>query len=313
MPRFIEVRRRPTILAVDDTRANLVAIEAVLARDFDLRLADSGAKAIELLQQRPDVDVVLMDVQMPVMDGFEAARRIKQLAGCADLPIVFITAVFHEDPYVKRGYEVGGVDYFTKPFDPELLRLKMSIYASFRQRAAMLRERELHLRETEELVEAGRKLGAVLESLPVGVLIADVDGRICQTNEEVSRIFRATEVVAQDAYGELLGWWATDGHDALKRPGGPLARAVGAGESTNNALLTIRCFDGVEKTILASASPLRGLERQIVGAVIIIKDTSESRRLEEDLEQRVARLVAISVELEQTLDARRDRDRRGDG
>ena len=305
--------RRPVILAVDDTRANRVALDAVLARDFDLRLADSGAKAIELLEQAHDVDVVLMDVQMPVMDGYEAALRIKQLPGCHDLPIVFITAVYNEDPYIKRGYEVGGVDYFTKPFDPELLRLKMTIYASFRQRAAMLREREHHLRETEELLEAGRKLGAVLESLPVGVLIADVDGRICQTNEEVSRIFRATDVVAQDAYGEMLGWWATNGRDALKRPGGPLARAVGAGESTHSEVLTIRCFDGVSKTIVASASPLRALEGRIVGAVIIIKDTSESRKLEEDLEKRVARLVALSVELEQTLDAQRTRDRRGDG
>ncbi len=109
--------RKPTILAVDDTRGNLVALEAVLDSDYDLVLADSGAKAIEILQHRNDVAVVLMDVQMPVMDGFEAARRIKELPNCHGLPIVFITAVFNEDPYVKRGYEVGGVDYFTKPFD----------------------------------------------------------------------------------------------------------------------------------------------------------------------------------------------------
>ena len=64
-----------------------------------------------------------------------------------DIPIVFITAVYHEDPYVKRGYEAGGIDYFTKPFDPDLLRLKMAIYSSFRERAEVLqRARASHPR-----------------------------------------------------------------------------------------------------------------------------------------------------------------------
>src|SRR4051794_34463613 len=159
--------RKSTILAVDDTPANLVALEAVLDRDFDLVFAESGAKAISILEQRADIVVVLMDVQMPIMDGYEAARRIKKLRGYEDVPIIFITAVYHEDPYVKRGYEAGGVDYFSKPFDPDLLRLKLGIYSSFRQKAEVLKERERHLRETEELLKAGRKLTGVLESLPV--------------------------------------------------------------------------------------------------------------------------------------------------
>src|SRR5688572_22590742 len=108
--------KKPSILAVDDTPLNLVALEAVLERDFDLVPAESGARAIEILQQRSDIVVILMDIQMPIMDGYEAATRIKKIPGCQEIPIVFITAVYHEDPYVKRGYEVGGVDYFTKPF-----------------------------------------------------------------------------------------------------------------------------------------------------------------------------------------------------
>src|SRR6185437_15339466 len=130
--------------------------------------------------------------------------------------------------FVKRGYAVGGVDYFTKPFDPELLRLKMGIYSAFRQRAAVLREREQHIRETEELLTAGRKLSAVLESLPVGILIADGEGRICQSNDEVARICKASSAIENDDYGELLRWW-TSGGDALKRDDSPLARALHAG------------------------------------------------------------------------------------
>jgi CheY-like chemotaxis protein len=296
---------KPTILAVDDTPANLIALESVLDRDFVLVFADSGAKAIEIAQTRHDLAVILMDVQMPIMDGFEAAARIKQIPGCEGIPIVFITAVYREDPYVKRGYEAGGVDYFTKPFDPELLRLKMTIYSSFRQKAAILKEREDRIRETEELWKAARKLSAVFESLPVGILVSDTEGRIFQTNDEVSRICRATAVMNHGAYGDVLDWWTSEGQ-TLKAPHGPLARALETGTSSHNERMRIRCFDGTTKTVLASASPLYGIDRKIVGAVIVLKDTTASRQIEDELETRIARLVSLGVELEQGLaDARR--------
>jgi CheY-like chemotaxis protein len=293
------VSRKPTILAVDDTPANLITLEAVLDRDFTLRFATSGFEAVEIMSGAPDIDVILMDLQMPGMDGFEAASRIKKLPGCEEVPIVFITAVYSEDPHIKRGYAAGGVDYFTKPFDPELLRLKMGIYASFRQRSAVLRERERQLKETEELLEAGRKLSALLENLPVGVLIADVDGRICQSNEQVSRIWKSVDAIKHDRYGELLGWWDGSGH-ALKTPGGPLASAL-EGKSCHNEARRIVCIDGTSKSVLMSASPLLGLDRQIVGAVIVIQDVSETKAIEAELENRITRLVSLGVELEQSI------------
>src|SRR6185312_3081099 len=108
---------RSRVLAVDDVPANLVALEAVLGRKYELVGAKSGAEALEILGRDQSFDVILMDLQMPKMDGYEAAVRIKQLAGCEDIPLIFITAVFNEDPQIKRGYEVGAIDYFTKPFD----------------------------------------------------------------------------------------------------------------------------------------------------------------------------------------------------
>jgi CheY-like chemotaxis protein len=292
--------RKSTILAVDDIPANLVAIEAVLDGDFTLVFASSGPEAIEIVKARSDIDVILMDLQMPTMDGFEAAERIKALPGCKDIPIVFITALYREDPHVKRGYQVGGVDYFTKPFDPDLLKLKMGIYASFRQKAAVLKEREDHLIATEELVKAGRKLSAVLESLPVGILIADISGRVCQSNDEVSRICKATSAIEHDAYGEMLGWW-TSGGEQIKDPDGPLARALKSGQSSASAPLVIRCFDGSPKLVAASASPLFGTAGQVVGAVIVIKDVSESKQIEEELQTRVANLVSMGIAIEESI------------
>ena len=288
--------RKPVILAVDDTPANLVALEAVLEIDFDLRFAKSGTEAIAKLQAAHDVDVILMDIQMPVMDGLEAAARIKKLPGCEEIPIVFITAVYNEDPHVKRGYAAGGVDYFTKPFDPDLLRLKMGIYASFRQRVA---ERERQLKATEEILQAGRKLSLFLESLPVGVLISDVDGRICQANEEVSRICKSVDQIKNDAYGTLLGWWDAGGH-LLKDRGGPMERAL-RGKTSHNEVLQIRCVDSSTKSVFMSASPLLGVEGQIVGAVIVIQDVTEPKRIELELEDRITRLVSEGVKLEHTI------------
>jgi CheY-like chemotaxis protein len=290
--------RKPKVFIVDDKPANHLALAAVLEEDHDLRFANSGPEAIEMLERSPDVDVILMDVHMPEMDGFECALRIKKTERIRDIPIIFVTAVYQDDPFVKRGYEVGGIDYFSKPLDPEILRMKVAAYAGLHLREQVVRERELHIRETEELLRVGRKLSALLESLPVGVLMADVDGRVCQSTDTAQRILRA-DPSDDDAYGELLGWWDSSGQ-MIKNENGPLARALRSAETTHSEPLSIRCLDGTRKTILASVSPLHGLERRIVGAVILIRDVTEAKKIEEDLAQRVTKLIGLGVELEES-------------
>ncbi len=291
--------RKVKVLAVDDMPANLVALEAVLNTEYSLILANSGQEAIELARQNPDIGIILMDLQMPGMDGFEAAAQLKQMECCKEVPIIFITAIYKEEAFVKRGYEVGAVDYFSKPFDPEILKMKVKIYSSFSQKAAYLKEREKQILESEELLKAGRKLSSVLETLPVGVLIADVEGRICQTNETVSRIFKTAEYSDSDSYGSILGWWDAEGQ-LIKDQQGPLFRAIHQGISSHNELIRIRCIDGTVKMILGSASPLRALDDHIVGAVIVIQDFTEPKKIELDLEERINKLVSIGLSFEQT-------------
>jgi response regulator RpfG family c-di-GMP phosphodiesterase len=290
---------KPNVLAVDDTPANLLSLEAVLENDYNVVRASSGVEAISILGRRRDIDVILMDVHMPGMDGFATASRIKKMEDCQDIPIIFVTAVYREDPYVRQGYEAGGIDYFGKPYDPDILRLKVGIYASFRQRANILKERERNVRESEELLRVGRKLSRVLESLPVGVLITDLQGRICQMTEEVSRIFKSIKPSHADAYGEILGWWNAEGH-ATKDRLTSLAAALHEGKASHSEPVEVVCFDGTTKTILVSTSPLRGLNEEIVGAVILVQDHTETKRIEEDLEHRVARLIGLGMEIEQS-------------
>jgi len=227
---FRRLPRRPNVLAVDDKRPNLLALQAVLEDGCNIVFAHSGSDAINLLREgRQSIDLILMDVQMPGLDGFETAAAVKQIGGCENIPIIFVTAVFTEDPFIKKGYQAGGIDYFCKPFDPDVLRMKIAVYASYRLQDELLRARERSVRESEELLRVGRKLSLLLEGLPIGVLIADVEGRICQTTEEVTRILGALLPVADDAYGEILGWWDASGR-MIKHSGGPLARAISRGK-----------------------------------------------------------------------------------
>ena len=288
---------KPRVLAVDDAPGNLVALDAVLGETYDLVRASSGAEAIAILEKDPDYDVILMDVQMPGMDGYETAERIKKMPSCVEIPLVFITAVYSEDPHVKRGYEVGAMDYFTKPFDPDLLRLKLEVYASFHRRSRLLRAKEQQLRESEGLVRAGRKLAAVLDDLPVGVIIVDAEGRAFQANEEALRTLESVEAVENDAYGELLGWWSKN-ESLLKEGRSPVARAVETGESVRNEVVLLPCVDGTKKGFLISASPLKRLNGGIVGAVIVLQDMAERKKVLADLEERVARLVSLGVDFD---------------
>ena len=294
-----ERRRKPRVLVVDDKPANHLALAAVLENECDLLFALSGAEALEVLQAQAPVDVVLMDVHMPEMDGFETVKRIKAIDALREIPVVFVTAVYQDDPFVKRGYEVGGIDYFSKPFDPEILRVKVAAYASLRIKAELLRQRELHIRESEEVLRVGRRLATVLETLPVGILIADVDGRICQATETVADILNYKDQLRTDLYGDMLGWWESTGQ-MIKDPKAPLARAL-KGESSHGKPMLMQCFDGNVKTVLVSASPLRGLEGKMVGAVVLICDLTEAKQMEASLAQRVASLISLGVELEESV------------
>ncbi len=287
------------ILVVDDNQNNLIAMEAVFSgTQYKLIEATSGIEALAMFDVHDDIALVLLDVQMPEMDGYETASRMKARPDCAEVPIIFITAYYREDPFVKKGYASGAVDYFGKPFDPDLLKMKVDIYASFRQKTFLLKEREKRVKETEELLRAGRKLAGTFEKLTVGILISDRDGKIFQCNDFASRLFNADEAEGTDHYGEILNWWDKNGA-IIKEEDGPLKRALAQGVSTHNQTVQVRCLDGAIKSLVVSASPLVESKGRIMGAVIILQDLSETRKIEKDFEQKVSQLISVNIELEQ--------------
>lgn len=288
--------RRANVLAVDDKPANLITLDAVLGADFNVIRASSGPHAISILESRQDVDVILMDVQMPIMDGFETASCIKGMEGCQDIPIVFITAVYNEDPFIKQGYKAGAVDYFGKPFDPEILKLKVGIYASFTQKAHMLKERDRRIRETEALLHTGRKLSRSFERFKAGVIVTDRQGRVVHTTQEALDLWNDLAPAQRYAEGTVLGWWRRDGTLLGARPD-PLARALDHCETCLDAHLEIPCADRAPRSILCCAAPLRDLDGGLVGAALVVHDATERRQIESDLETHIHRLASAGAEL----------------
>lgn len=133
---------RPRVLMVDDRPDNLMTLAAVLEPlDAELVPARSGEEALRYLLG-DEFAVIVMDVQMPGLDGFETARLIKQRERTRHIPVVFLTAISGEPEHHLRGYEVGAVDYVYKPFAPEILRAKVRVFVELWQRGATI-ERQL--------------------------------------------------------------------------------------------------------------------------------------------------------------------------
>ena len=140
------------ILLVDDREENLIALEAILSSlDQELVRATSGEEALKALLT-DEYSVILLDVVMPSMDGFETARDIKRRKKTRDIPIIFLTAVNSDPDYAFRGYAAGAVDFIAKPFDPWVLRAKVSVFVELHHKNRQLREQAALLREQAALL-----------------------------------------------------------------------------------------------------------------------------------------------------------------
>jgi CheY-like chemotaxis protein len=142
------------ILLVDDQPKNLLALSALLdSPDVNLVKANSGKEALRCLLSQ-DFAVILLDVQMPEMDGFETAMLIRQRVRSQHTPIIFITALNRDDIHVERGYSLGAVDYLLKPFAPEILKSKVAVFVELFKKTQLLKNQATLLEAANEKLEA---------------------------------------------------------------------------------------------------------------------------------------------------------------
>jgi len=129
---------KATILIVDDTPTNIQLLNSMLREQYKVKAATNGEKALKIAQTEPQPDIILLDIMMPEMDGYEVCRQLKASPLTAAIPVIFITAKSSiEDE--QQGFALGAVDYITKPFNPDIVKTRVST-----QLAIYLQQRKLH-------------------------------------------------------------------------------------------------------------------------------------------------------------------------
>ncbi|GAB1542462.1 response regulator [Scytonema sp. NUACC21] len=265
------------VLLVDDHPENLLALEAILdSLGQNLVRATSGAEALrQLLNQ--DFAVILLDVQMPDMDGFETAALIRQRERSRYTPIIFLTAYSTSDTMVYRGYSLGAVDYLFKPIEPEILKSKVSAFVDLFQKsievkrqAAQLALMNAELRKREELF---RSLSACS---PVGIFLTDTLGKCTYTNPRYQAIYGMTH---EESVGD--GWTQAIHPEDRKRVIADWHAVSREGQEYKGEFRILN-KSGVERWIHMSSSPMLSNHNEVTGYVGTVEDITERKRAAEE-------------------------------
>jgi PAS domain S-box-containing protein len=292
------------ILVVDDEPKNLFAVESLLGGlPGTVVTALSGREALRHLLNR-DFAAILLDVQMPDLDGFQTAAIIRERDRCRHLPIIFVTAISKASEHVRLGYSLGAVDYVFKPFEADILRSKVNVFLElFRNRESVRRQSE-QLRALEERRVAAEVLSAVrrqneliLNAVGEGICGFDAEGRIAFVNPAACRIsgWRREELIGQAGHAVFHHTRADGRHcngdacDLYAVMRGRAARAVD-GEVLWRKDGTSLPIEGVG-TLLADGHE--------VASVLVFRDVTDRQRIERER----GRLVR---ELEEAISARDD-------
>lgn len=142
------------LLLVDDAPVNIQIAQAILKDEYRLRIATDGAKALELVKAKPEPDLILLDIGMPGMDGYEVCTRLKSDPETRDIPVIFLTAKTDSEDET-RGFSVGAVDYIRKPFSPAVVRARVGTHLALREARGQL---ERQLSEIQVELEMARKI-----------------------------------------------------------------------------------------------------------------------------------------------------------
>jgi PAS domain S-box-containing protein len=299
---------RARILMVDDRPENLMALEAILEPlGHQLVRAHSGEEALrEVLRQ--DFACILLDVQMPGMNGFETAEMIKKRERSRFTPILFLTAISKEDEFVYQGYSVGAVDYMFKPFNPDILRSKVSVFVDLYLKTEQLRQQELRLRESERralevehrsrLLESEARMAEIVESAQEAIITFGDDGVITLFNEAAEGMFGKLEAAAlgstiQELFDDFGG---VDLDRVCKETRSTPERRSGGRVPQRSLAFRGRRSDGASFPVEASISCLE-LEAERV-FTMIARDVSERKAAEEALRQQAVSLARTSEELQ---------------
>ncbi len=182
-----DIEHKYNILCIDDNKNNLFTLNALLSTVKNIHSTEvlSAKEALDVLLSK-QIDLILCDVQMPNINGFEFARMIKSNKKTKNIPIIFVTAVFKSEEFVQEGFEIGAVDYVTKPIDDNQLLNKITLYLKI-------------FDEKNKLVHSEKLLYDVVQSIGDGVYTLDKDGKTTFINNEALKLlgFRSSELMGK--------------------------------------------------------------------------------------------------------------------
>ncbi|HTT06471.1 MAG TPA: response regulator [Steroidobacteraceae bacterium] len=314
----------PEVLLVDDQPARLLTYESILS-GVGVRCvrALSGPEALQLLLQQ-SFALIVLDVSMPGMDGFEVARLVRSHPRSENTPIIFVTGVHISELDQLRGYEVGAIDYIAVPIVPEILRSKVALLVELYRRRAELEVVNRQLQATRaQLEEESRRaleqnqslllqgeeryrslfdaaqaerewLTALLNSMTDEVYFADPEGRYTYANPAALREF-ALQSVQQSKVEDIVRSLEVFRPDGTRRPysEAPPLRAL-AGEEVRGEEHIVRTpRTGQLRQRQVSAAPVRDSAGRIIGSVSVVRDVTDQRRIDAALRLRDARSSAL--------------------
>ena len=194
------------ILIVDDNRNNLFTLDALIRKHMQVEVlqAESGKQALDIALQDPRIDLIVLDIQMPEMDGFQTASMLKVRQKTRDIPIIFLTAAYKTDEFQQKGYEVGAADYLLKPIDDNQLINKISTYLRLIEKERDMNRRLERLVEerTGELKLAKQYLENIINNMGEALLLLEPDGSIKAANPAACQMLDYAEA---DLLGMAIG------------------------------------------------------------------------------------------------------------
>jgi PAS domain S-box-containing protein len=269
------------ILLVDDKPANLLALKALLeGLELELVETHSGEDALRLVVEH-EFAVVLLDVQMPGIDGFETASRLRGRKDTRHTPIIFLTAYDIDRGTIEKAYELGAVDFLVKPLMPAVLRAKVKGFVE------LLQYRQQIKRHAEQQRES---LRVTLASIGDAVITTDAAGRVTYLNPVAESLTGWTN---EEAAGQFLPRvFHIVNERTRKAVENPVEKVIATGYIVGLANHTVLIAkDGTERAIDDSAAPIRDSQEEVTGVVLVFRDVTERKEAE-----RTARFLASIVE-----------------
>ena len=186
---------RQKVLIVDDTPENIHILVEVLRDEYVIMVATSGEKALQLAMQQPQPDLILLDIMMPVMDGYETFARLKSDARTFFVPIIFITAM-GESEDENKGLEMGAVDYIIKPFVPNLVKARVRNQLELKRYRDRLEELVVDRSVKLELANVKLQHDLIEQRISLGATSTDLNAIIAEVAKNLQQAFGATLQVA---------------------------------------------------------------------------------------------------------------------